>query len=427
MFTSNLKRVLTGGKTLDIAINTFGNYLNAAFALFFVLILTRTLNRADYGVLNILLGIAYVLANILDFGTTATIYSTIPELIGVKRDRFFRFIKSTIWYQSIFSIIIVVLLCLSFKWLDEWFFKTGAPLWELYLTAITVLFFVWQNSILNIFFASKRFISANVILNTSNLIKTLVIFYLMFANMITIGNIIFVYGIVGPIIFFALAFWYKPKIVKSILKAPVVREDFRFSYTITNFIGMQFQSVGMRMDLFLLSFYGFKNEVGDYGLAQKVILMIISTVVSVTQVLSPAFARIKTQTEARSEFKHALLYLLIPSAIFVLLAITPNIVFELVFTQKFTETAGLTRLMGLTFVLFALIQAPLLFLLYTSKTPRYVLISHAIFFVIMTAGCFLLTPVLITLAGPLCLALGFLVIAIMQGYWSYKEYRKLAP
>jgi len=85
------------------------------------------------------------LANILDFGTTATIYSYLPALYEKKSHDLYSFIKSIFLYQSFFSFLVIAGLFISFPYLDKVFFKTEAPLWELWLTSFSVLFFIWQN------------------------------------------------------------------------------------------------------------------------------------------------------------------------------------------------------------------------------------------------------------------------------------------
>src|SRR3989339_191377 len=159
----------------NVIINTIGGYLNIFFTALFALILVRILTPAQYGVLSVLLGIAYVLANILDFGTTATIYSYLPVMIEKKHKNIYIFLKTIFSYQTGFSLIIIVLLFVFFPYLDKVFFKTGAPWWELYVTTFSVLFLVWQNYAINALFAAKRFFKANIFLNLSNLIKTFVI------------------------------------------------------------------------------------------------------------------------------------------------------------------------------------------------------------------------------------------------------------
>src|SRR3989304_10411484 len=125
----------------DIIINTIGNYLNVVFIAFFAFLLVRILAPSQYGVLSFLLGIAYVLANILDFGTTASIYSYLPVMIEKKQKNIYIFLKTIFSYQTGFSAIVITLLLIFFPYLDKIFFKTNAPSWELYITTFSVLFF----------------------------------------------------------------------------------------------------------------------------------------------------------------------------------------------------------------------------------------------------------------------------------------------
>ncbi|HEX7542720.1 MAG TPA: oligosaccharide flippase family protein [Patescibacteria group bacterium] len=410
----------------DIIINTIGNYLNVVFTAFFAFLLVRVLLPSQYGVLSVLLGIAYVLANILDFGTTASIYSYLPAMIEEKHKNIYVFLKTILFYQTGFSLVIISLLFIFFPYLDKIFFKTGAPWWELYVTTFSVLFLVWQNYAINALFAAKRFLKANIFLNFSNLIKTIVIFVLIPLHLITVGSIIFVFGIVGPIIFFILLFFEKKHIVFNILKAPVKKEEFRFGYTITFFIASQFFNLAQRMDLFLLSYFLSKSpEVGYYGLAQKIILTVIASIASITQVLSPKFSKISTKEEVRKEFKTGLIYLLIPTAFFIGLFFTPNIIFYLFFTEKFAQTAIITKTLTWPYIIYTFLNLPLLFLLYTVKKPGYILIANLAIFIIITFGCYYLIPIMRLSGPPYALALSFFIGLIILSATSYYEYKKL--
>lgn len=407
-----------------IIINGIGNYLNVFFTALLALILVRIMTPTQYGVLSVLLGIAYVLANILDFGTSATIYSYLPPMIENRAANLYRFLKSTFFYQTFFSLIVITILFIAFPYLDRVFFKTNAPAWELYLTTFSVMFLLWQNYALNCLFAAKRFISANLYLNLSNLIKTAIIFFLFFANQITVGAVIFIFGILGPIIFFLLLFFEKKHIFINIIKAEIKKEEFRFGYTFTYFIASQFFNLGLRTDLFLLSYFRSKAEVGYYGLSQKIILTLIASITSITQVLSPAFSKIKTKHEARSLFKTGFLYLLIPSCLFLLLFLTPSRIFSLVFTEKFSKTAAITKSLSLPYIIYALGNLPLLFILYTVKKPSAILISNIIFFIIMTVGCYYLIPIF-GVFGPayaIFLALYLSMFNLtLAAFWEYKK------
>lgn len=410
----------------DIIINTIGNYLNVVFIAFFAFLLVRILVPSQYGVLSVLLGIAYVLANILDFGTTASIYSYLPVMIEKKHKNIYIFLKTIFFYQTGFSLVIISLLFIFFPYLDKVFFKTGAPWWELYVTSFSVLFLVWQNYAINALFAAKRFLNANIYLNLSNLIKTVLIFILIPLKMITVGSIIFIFGIVGPVIFFILLLFEKKYVVLNILKAPVKKEEFRFGYTITFFIASQFFNLAQRMDLFLLSFFLSKSpEIGYYGLAQKIILTVIASIISITQVLSPRFSNISTKEEVRKEFRTGLVYLLIPTAFFIALFFTPNIIFYLFFTKEFAQTANITKTLTWPYIIFTFLNLPLLFLLYTVKKPFYILISNLAIFIIVTFGCYYLIPIMKLSAPPVVLAFSFFIGLIILSVVSMIEYKKL--
>ena len=410
----------------NIVINTIGNYLNVVFIAFFAFLLVRILAPSQYGVLSVLLGIAYVLANILDFGTTASIYSYLPVMIEKKHRNIYIFLKTILFYQTIFSLIIICLLFIFFPYLDKIFFKTGAPWWELYVTTFSVLFLVWQNYAINALFAAKRFLKANIFLNLSNLIKTIIIFILIPLHLITVGSIIFVFGIIGPIVFFILLFFEKKHIVFNILKASVKKEEFRFGYTITFFIASQFFNLAQRMDLFLLSYFLSKSpEVGYYGLAQKIILTVIASIASITQVLSPRFSKISTKEEVRREFKTGIVYLLIPTAFFIALFFTPNVIFYIFFTEKFSQTAIITKTLTWPYIIYTFLNLPVLFLLYTVKKPAYILIANLAIFIVITFGCYYLIPKMKVAGPPYALAISFFVGFIILSLTSYFEYRKL--
>jgi len=407
----------------QVIINTIGNYLNVFFTALFALILVRILSPSEYGVLSVLLGIAYVLANILDFGVTATIYSYLPPMIEQKAENLYRFLKSTFFYQTLFSILVIFILFCTFPYLDKVFFKTGAPWWELYLTTFSVLFLLWQNYALNSLFAAKRFFSANLYLNLANLIKTALIFTLYYLRLINVGNIIFIFGILGPIIFFVLLFFEKKHIFYKIAKAEIKREEFKFGYTMTYFFANQFFNLGTRMDLFLLSYFRSKTEVGYYGLSSKIILTLLASITSITQVLSPAFSRVKTKKEIRSLIKTGFMYLLMPAGLFLLLFFTPNEVFYLFFTKKFAQTAAITKAISLPYIIYALGNLPLLYVLYTIKKPSIILVSNFIFFIIMTVGCYYLIPIKGVFGPPLAILLALSTSIFYLASTALLEYK----
>ncbi len=409
----------------NIVINTVGNYLNVFFTALFALILVRIMTPAEYGVLSVLLGITYVLANILDFGTTATIYSQIPVFYESKDPRIFQFIKTTFFFQSIFSLIVIIALFLFFPYLDKVFFKTGVENWVLFLTIFSVLLFIWQNFIGNIFAASKKFLASNIYINIANIIKTFVILYFWYSGNITVGTVIFTFGIVGPTVYFMLITAKHTRFIPKLYGASIKKEEFQFKYTLTYFLSSQFYNLGLRMDLFLLSYFSVGAALGHYGLAQKILLTIITSIISITQVLSPGFASIHSKTEAKKQIQKAFKYLLVPSLIFVILFFTPRYLFQLVFTDNFVETETITKALALPFILNAIGSVPMLFLLYTVKKPSVILYSNILFFIIISVGSYYLIPTKGVFGPPIAIGIAFFVATLIQTFVAWKEYQKL--
>lgn len=375
----------------NVLINTTGTYLNIFFIAVFAIVTVRILTPSQYGVLSVLLGITYVLANILDLGVSATLYANIP-VIYENKEKLRKFIKASFLYQSSIAILIISLLIISFPKLDEIFFKTGASSWELNLTAFSILFFVWQNFLVNSLLAAKRVIESNLYLNISNVVKTIVLFLLIISKKISIASLIFTFGILGPAAFFLMVVINKKDAFYYTVKAPFEKEQLDFSYIFAFFLASQFFNLATKIDLFLLSYYLSKDIVGYYGLAQKIVLTVAMSISSITQILSPKFAKAKTKQEIKKVSKEALRFLLFPTLGYIGIIILPTQIYEIVFTSKFLPAFPIVRSLSLSFLFYPLANIPYLLLLYTFKKPKYNLIANMILFLTIATGCYFGIP-----------------------------------
>jgi O-antigen/teichoic acid export membrane protein len=220
-------------------------------------------------------------------------------------------------------------------------------------------------------------------------------------------------------------FFEKKELVFVLIKAEVKREEFRFGYTLTYFIANQFLNLGLRMDLFLLSFFGLRTDVGYYGLAQKIILTILTSITSITQVLSPGFSKITTKKDVRHQFKTGLMYLMLPVGLFVLLSLTPDFIFHLVFTAKYAKSAVIARSLALPFIIYTLINLPQLFLLYTVKKPQAILVANIIFFIVLTTGCYIYIPKIGVYGAIYSITAALIATTISLAYSTWREYGKI--
>lgn len=417
-------------KSKHIVINSFGNYLNVFFAFLYQLIFVRIFSPAEFGVLSVLMAIIYLMATAMDFGTTATIYSTLPQLLG-KRENLYQFLKSVFIYQTVLAIGVVIVLILFFPTLDQVFFKTGASYLSLVITAVSILFFLWQNMFLNVHFAAKQFLRTNLYLNISNIMRIVGIVTLVLLDWMSISTVMFVVGVFGVSVFLSLVLLDKKAHVLGIWIAAAKRKEIRLRYTLTYFLSTQFLNFGMRLDLFFVSFFAgtaaflTSSDVGYYGLAQRIIAVVVTSIISITQVLSPSFAAVTTRKQAFEELKHGLTYMMIPVGVFCVLFVTPAWVFSLFFTEDFVQATDLAHTLTLPYIIFSIANVPMLFLLYTVRKPGYILAAYVSFFVLTAAGCFFLIPQVGLMGGPYALLVGFGVAFVLLAVPAYREVQKL--
>lgn len=419
-----LQSVLRIPMTRDIIINTLGNYLNVGFTIIYTLLLLRVFDRSEYGVFSVLVALASVSANILDFGVTASIFSELPTLYE-KREQALIFLKTNLIFQTILSFFALIIIFLFIKPIDELILKLHAPFSAYIITLCAVPLLIWQNSLLNAMYATKKFLSANIYINISNLVKIAVLFWFIFKNSATVTNILFSLFIVGPIAFVILVILSKPHLLKQLLASRLSRGSIKLRFSATYFGATQLFNLGNRLDIFMLAFFLPTSSVGLYAPAQKIILTILTAVNSITQVLSPQFAADKTRKQVIATVRRGFFFILVPIGLFIGVILTPFSIYELFFTSEFAPTANIARTLALAYVPFALCSVPLLFFLYTIRKPIYLLITNLLFLVIVFLGCYVFIPRFGLLGPPIAFGLAFVSISIYITWAFAKEFRKL--
>lgn len=403
-----------------IIINTLGTYGNIILSFVLTLIQFNTLSRENFGALSVLLSIAYLLTNVFDFGTVATIYAQIPQLKTTKSQKLHEFIKSIWTFQTTLASTALIVLFLLFPYLDRYIFKTDTTYTAYFFICLSILFFVWQNIISNIFFAAKKFLLINSAMNIANIIKLIGIGILHLNHSLTVESAIFTLGIIGPLSFFFIIYsYYKTHAIK-VLKSNIEKNHMKLDYTLTYFLSTQIYTLATRIDLIIISYFfkGNSEIAGNYALAQRMIMASTSTVISVTQVLSPSYSKLTTQKDVKIEVKHSLLYLLIPIALFLAIDITPSIVFS-IFKNISPQTILITKLLTIPTIIFTIMNIPYLYTLYTAKNPKIILLSNIMFFTIIAVGCYVFIPRYGIYIPPFIIALAYFINgAIMQIYMN---------
>jgi len=105
---------------------------------------------------------------------------------------------------------------------------------------------------------------------------------------------------------------------------------------------------------------------------------------------------------------------------------TPNWIFSFFFTEKFAQTALITKALSLPFIIYTFLNLPFLFLLYTVKKPMVILIGNLVYFFIITLGCLYAIPKYGVFGPPYVIAVGFTFALLIAIFFTIIEYRKIS-
>lgn len=410
--------------TRNIAINTIGNYVGYAFAAFYIVFLVRFFNPVQFGVLTILQAFSYLMANILSFGIPASIYAHIPHYLPDKK-KAFNFITSNFIFLTGLSFISLICVYMITPQLDTYIFKTGADS-QLFLYAlIGTQLYIWQNFVRDVLNAAGRFMHINIVTNLSNLLKAILLVAAAGMGKLNIASVLIIMGIIGPLFVFVCVIAQRRWIFNSLRDSRVSPDQIQFNYTFIYFLSTQVFSLATRADLFLVSYFLTRPEVGFYGLSQRIILAVVTSSDSITQVMSPQFAKISSQEEVWKLLKHSWTYMLVPTLMFVGGILMPSFVYDLIFSTHYSASTPLTKALSLSYIPYSFLAALLLFFLYTIKKPRYLLISNVIFLLCIMIGNVILIPKIRIMGPSVSYLTAFAVMSVYLGHAFLSEMRLL--
>src|SRR3989344_675775 len=406
-----IRTLLRERTTAEVVVNTIGNYLNIFFSVLYVVIIARFFTPSENGIYIVLFTLVYVFTNIFDFGTSATIYSYLPSMLQDKT-KSFSFLKITFVYQTILATAALIVLSLLINPINNDWLKLHVPFRYFIWAFGTIPLLIWQNFILNTLYASRRFFTANVLINMINITRLLLLLLFKIYGILNLEWLLIIFGPLAPILFILLIVVIYPKLPKQFIEASLVRKHLNLGYSFVFFIATQLYFIASRLDLFIIAHFLTKTEVGYYGLAQKIVFSILTTINSVTQVLSPQFSVVKTKSQVNLLMRRFGIFCILPIGLLIGAIITPDFIYNLVFSIQYAAMPPVAKLLSGVNIFFVVMQIPMLFFLYAVKKPKYVLISNAILLTIIGVGSYYGAQNYGLFGPPLALLASYIIVTI---------------
>ena len=395
----------------NIIINTVGTYLGFVFSAIYIVFFVRVLTPAEFGLLSVLQAFSYLLTNILSFGMPASVYAHLPSHRH-SQSELSQYILSNVLVMTALSSLSLAILYAFVRDIDVRFLRTLASDQLFVLALVGTQMYIWQNFLTDVLNASGHFLHINISNNLSHLVRVCVLVGLALTGHLTIGSILFVMGIVGPCVVFIRTALSWPAFMRHLAHARITRETIRLSYTFTYYIASQLYQLATRTDLFLISYFLTRPEVGFYGLSQKILLAVVTSSDSITQVLSPQFAQARTYVEVRTLLKHMATYMLLPASLFAGGILLPKEIYTLVFSAQYDTSTAVTKALSLAYIITPFISGILLVFLYTIKKPRYLLMTNALLCTIILSMNYHFIPSLRLFAAPIAYGVAHVTVGV---------------
>ena len=354
----------------------------------------------------------------------ASVYAHVPEHIHDRKVTL-DFLWTIILILTLLSAASLLILLLFSQSIDRYFFKTGSSLYLYGLAFIGTQMYIWLNFVRDTLNASGKFLHINIATNVSNIVKAFLLIFISLSGHLTIAQVLIILGIVGPMIVFIYIFMRSRWLFKALSQAKASYQHVKLKFTFTYFISTQLFQLATRADLFMIAYFLTQTEVGYYGLSQRVILAVVTSADSITQVMSPQFAKIKTQVDVKKLLKQSSFYMLIPAGMFLTGSLLPTWIYTLVFGDSYQPSTFITKLLSFAYIPFPFLAALLLFFLYTVKKPHYLLISNALFFTSIAIVHTLLIPHLRLVAPAISYFTAFVLVSFIMILMYRYELKKL--
>jgi O-antigen/teichoic acid export membrane protein len=421
-------RALLSEKTSHhILINAAGNVSNFVLSGIVTVLLARVFPPSTFGTLSILLVISYLLANVLSFGFPATIYAHVPTL---RKDRHLtlRFLMTQFLTLCGLSTGVLVLLLGAVPFINQQIVKTEVPL-IFYITAfVGTELFLWNNFLRDCLNALGKFTQNTQAIVISNLTKMLLLVILYSLQMISIQSVQITLIIIGPLVAIGYILLTQSHIVRSLRLSLFDPSHLKVAYTASYFISTQLFYLATRIDVFLIAYFMTQESVGYYSLAQRIILSIVTVSDSVTQVLSPLFAKSTNSKQLHATMRKGLAYMSLPTLAFLGAILCPDFIYHFVFGRRYDAAIPLTRMLSAGYIIYSYLALAVLFFLYTIKKAGHLIIVNGTILAVVASVCWILIPKVGLLGAPIAYVLAFLAAGLYTiGAWRHEYGKRFRP
>lgn len=401
-----------------------GNVVNSLLSLAAIILVSRALGPANFGILAVYSSIIVTLLGLTDFGLGTTAIKLISSSLEKNHQKTVALMK-VIFKLEIAGGILIGISGLLFSSLIANLLGGQQFLFAVRMAFLASIFTSAGAFVGPFFAAYEKFLKNAIVSLFANVAKILGVLILFKLGSLHLNNILVLYTLIAIFAFFVGLYFaprgYLEKTTKSEEKK-AFGEIFHFSkWVLLSYVA---SVIAGKMDIFLLAGFKGNTEVGLYAAGQQLASIMPLMIGAISTVLLPRVSKMKTSEEFRSYFKKVIL-----GASILVVFLLPALLFgdffiELIFGSRFASSVGTFKIL-FTAYLIALIANPLSLVIYALNKPKIFTFINYIQLALTLVLNLLLIPVIGKTGAATTFLISTLFGSILSIVFSLRLVKKL--
>lgn len=396
-----------------------GTVINGILGIIFYGYVAHLLAPAQFGIFFLATSVLTFVSDIVDFGSRTGLVRFVSKYLKDEKDKAYKYLKITLEFKFLIGFLFSIIGWFAAPFLAILIFKKpemSLPLQISFAGVFGVSLYSFSIAALQ---AYQKFIAWSGLQIVTNLLRLMIIFLLVSISAFNLSNSLLVY-IMMPLLGFLASFLFFPRsFFKVKNESSVTKELFHYSKWVGAFSILA--AISSRMDVFISGRLLSSFDIGIYGVATQLVMIIPQIISSITTVIAPKMSEMGTKSELVTYLKKSQL-LVLGLALVGLLAIPISfLAIPIIYGQAFTSAVPIFIVLLLGMLIF-LISIPIHnVIIYYYSYPR--------FFFWLSIGHLLIEGflgwILISMYGAMGAAVTVLVGTIFNFlvplYWGIKK------
>lgn len=394
----------------DSLVLLIGSFISTVFNILLTLILTNNLSTSEFGLIITALTFSQIVVDLFGLGIGTAVVNFIPGLDSTNKKII---IKTTLVLRVLTALLVSIFVYIFSKEISIIIFHNLSIITYIKMSSIGIfamMILFWGQTL---FQAEGRFLLASIIGNIGNVIRVFAVGILIILGIFNSSNVYLTLQIVTLVLVVYIFF----KIGLSYLSVNEKKTDYLkiLRFGLPAGIGFSIAAIYTKLDQILILNIAGESEAGLYGLAFRLVSILVLATASFNLAITPRFSSI-----SRQDFKNYFKKTMLVAGVLSLLAVLGIVLIPLllpVLFPKYTQSILPLQILGIGTILFILSSPIFSALLYHFKKPNFSLIISSISLVLVWSLLELLIPIYKSIGAAIAVTLVYLFQLVTASFY----------